>query len=137
MAVNRHTRTTITSCGPETGPRILLVTHPRGGPLREGPRGGFRALIRAGRRHKADERRVGGRAPTGGDHKQWDVCTATGEHVSQYRKRGFVGHKKAESTPGKPEGQQQFLFNERPYEHLGRANMPRTPDANGLKPMCS
>ena len=41
--------------------------------------------------------------------------TATREGVSQYRKRGIVGCEKAESTPGKPEGQQQFFtYNEKP-----------------------
>ena len=38
--------------------------------------------------------------------------TATREGVSQYRKRGIVGCEKAESTPGKPEGQQQFFLGE-------------------------
>ena len=36
----------------------------------EGPRGEFRALTRAGRRHRADGKGVSRRAPTGGDHRQ-------------------------------------------------------------------
>ena len=51
-----------------------LDTHPREGALREGPRGGFRALITAGRRHRTDDRggkRAGGRAATGRDHGKW------------------------------------------------------------------
>ena len=83
-----------------------LDTHPRGGALREGPRGGFQALIRAGWRHRADGERVGDRAPKGGNHGQWGAQQR--EITPKYIIRGISGRKKAESTLRRPEGQKNY-----------------------------
>ena len=82
--------------------RNLLDTHPREGALREGPRGGFRSLIIAGRRRRADggKGRVTGRLQGGkgnGAHYK--------ERVPQCRMREVSGHKRAKSTPGRPKDQ--------------------------------
>ena len=53
-------------------------------------------------------KRVGERALTGGGARPMG-CAATRKSVSQYRMRGIAKRKKAESTPGRPEGQQQFI----------------------------
>ena len=81
-----------------------MDTHPREGALREGalrkgPRGGSRALIRAGRRRRAD----GGKGQVKG---RLQGGTGNGAHckesVPQYIMRGVSGHKRAKSTPGRP-----------------------------------
>ena len=63
---------------------MSLDTHTRGGALREGPRGGFRALIRAGRRHRTEEEKERVKGPLQGG------TTGNGalsdESVPQYRK---------------------------------------------------
>ena len=81
----------------------------------EGPSGGGpgvssgRSPEPAGGTEQTGKGRAEGR-PKGGP--QITECTATGEGVPQYRKRGIAGCKKVESTPGQPRGQQQFFFGE-------------------------
>ena len=63
------------------------TTIPGKGPPGEGPRGGFRALIRAGRKHRADGRkgRVKGRLQ-GGDT---EIGARSKKCVTRYIIRGF------------------------------------------------
>ena len=79
-----------------------LDAHPRGGALGEGPRGGFWALIRAGRRHRA----VGGKGPPQGG------TTGNGAHsdesAPQHRKTGVYG-----LPEGRPNATALFLGEER------------------------
>ena len=63
----------------------------------EGPRGGFRAPIRAGRRHRTEEGKERVKGPLQGG------TTGNGAHsdesVPQYRKQRSAGCQRAETTP--------------------------------------
>ena len=69
------------------GTGAMVDTHPRGGAPREGPLGGFRVPIIAGRRHRIEEEKGRVKGPLQGG------ATGNGAHsaesVSQFRKPGF------------------------------------------------
>ena len=98
---------------------LKLIKHDEGfkelkeGALGEGPRGGFRALIRAGRRHRVDRAkgRVKGRLHGGGHGNrgaQQGECTAV-------QNTGFRGTRGRNPTQRGPGGQQ---FSYRAPYHL-------------------
>ena len=84
-----------------------LGTHPRGGPLGRGPGvSSGRSPEPAGGTEQTGKGRAEGRPQGGGTD---NGMHSNGRGVPQYRKRGILGCKKAESTPGQPGGQQQFF----------------------------